>query len=88
MPFDINVFASGFSHRVGCHKDRTLVVTTYRDRMEIISKFSKQLPQLFGRLLQSDREMYSASVEEWATHSCLQEHQLKVQLASLKNQPV
>ena len=39
-------------------------------------------------LLQSDREMYSASIEEWATHSCLQECQLKVQVASLKNQPV
>ena len=48
MPFDIDVFASGLSHRVECHKDRTLIVTTYRDRMEVISKFSKQLPQPFG----------------------------------------
>ena len=42
----------------------------------------------FACLPQSDRETYSASVEEWAKHSCLQERQLKVQLASLKNQPV
>ena len=42
----------------------------------------------FACLPQSDRETYSASVEEWAIHSCLQERQLKVQLASLKNQPV
>ena len=39
-------------------------------------------------LLQSDREMYSASIAEWAMCSCLWECQLKVQLASLKNQPV
>ena len=80
MPFDINVFASGFSHRVGCHKNRTLVVTTYRDRMEVISKFPKQLPQPFG--------LSTAIRQRDVLCSCLRERQLKVQLASLKNQPV
>ena len=39
-------------------------------------------------LPQSDKDMCSASTDEWATVGCCQECQKKVHLASLRNQPV